>query len=109
MRRDDVGNVGRGLNSCTQKVKAVGCLHPDGKGRKVVLIDTPGFDDTERTDYEVLKAIAEWLKNTGVSSWRSITKLIFILDIRGRLPLLESFSFIAFRTVECKGLPTGIW
>jgi len=28
------------------------------------LIDTPGFDDTERTDVDILENIAEWLKAT---------------------------------------------
>jgi predicted GTPase len=51
------------LESCTKEVHAFGCLHPDGSGRKVVLVDTPGFDDTERADYAILKVIARWLKS----------------------------------------------
>ena len=30
----------------------------------VSLIDTPGFDDTFRTDMEILRGIAEWLEET---------------------------------------------
>lgn len=33
-------------------------------GKAVTLIDTPGFDDTERTDADILEMIAEWLKTT---------------------------------------------
>jgi predicted GTPase len=31
-------------------------------GRKVILIDTPGFDDTERSDAEVAKIISAFLE-----------------------------------------------
>lgn len=62
--RQNVTEVGHALHSCTRKVHALGCLHPDGSGRKVILIDTPGFDDSRRTEYQVLKAIADWLKKT---------------------------------------------
>jgi len=33
-------------------------------GKLVRLIDTPGFDDTERTDADILEAIAKWLEGT---------------------------------------------
>jgi hypothetical protein len=56
--------VGDELGSCTQEVRAYSCLHPNGSGRKVILVDTPGFDDTDRTDYDILRDIAQWLKIT---------------------------------------------
>lgn len=59
--------VSHELESCTQEVRAFGCLHPNGSGRKIVLIDTPGFDDTDRTDYDILRSITQWLKVTSVS------------------------------------------
>jgi hypothetical protein len=34
------------------------------EGKLVRLIDTPGFDDTERTDADVLEAIGKWLEAT---------------------------------------------
>jgi len=52
------------LESCTREVSAFGCLHPNGSGRKVIIVDTPGFDDSEGMDYEILKAIARWLEET---------------------------------------------
>jgi hypothetical protein len=52
------------LSSCTPEVTAFGCLHPNGSGRKVVIVDTPGFDDSEGMDYDILKAIARWLEQT---------------------------------------------
>ncbi|KAH7925390.1 kinase-like protein [Leucogyrophana mollusca] len=63
-RRRSSARVGHTLESCTQHVRAFSCLHPDGSGRNIVLVDTPGFDDTQRTDCDVLKEIAVWLEAT---------------------------------------------
>ena len=55
--------VGNDLNSHTREVQPVRCCHPDG--RTIVLVDTPGFDDTDKDDAQiVLKKIACWLKKT---------------------------------------------
>ncbi|KAG6374164.1 P-loop containing nucleoside triphosphate hydrolase protein [Boletus reticuloceps] len=51
------------LESQTRAVQPVRCLHSDGR-RNVVLVDTPGFDDTYLSDAEILKIIAHWLKET---------------------------------------------
>jgi len=59
-----VAYVNHSVESCTQEVQAFARLHPDDSGRKIVLIDTPGFDDSGRTDYEILKTITEWLVKT---------------------------------------------
>jgi hypothetical protein len=48
-----------GLESCTAEVQLADRFVLDG--RKVILIDTPGFDDTLRSDTEVLKMIAAFL------------------------------------------------
>jgi predicted GTPase len=29
---------------------------------EIVLVDTPGFDDTHKSDYEILKLIKDWLE-----------------------------------------------
>ncbi|KAI3607881.1 hypothetical protein WG66_004633 [Moniliophthora roreri] len=51
--------VGRGLQSCTSTVQLSEAfeLH----GRQVTLIDTPGFDDTTKSDADILKMIAAFL------------------------------------------------
>lgn len=49
--------IGHSLESCTQEIGMV-------KVQDVVLVDTPGFDDTEKTDREVLTMIADWLAVT---------------------------------------------
>ncbi|KAJ3562352.1 hypothetical protein NP233_g9632 [Leucocoprinus birnbaumii] len=58
----------RAKTSAKSATVAIGAtrVSNDGKwgGRSVVLVDTPGFDDTTRTDYEILALINEWLKKT---------------------------------------------
>jgi hypothetical protein len=60
--------VGHDTLSCTSKLIAATVdssnlsAQPSLSGRRVVLVDTPGFDDTYHDDSEILKRIAEWLK-----------------------------------------------
>ncbi|KAF5384897.1 hypothetical protein D9615_001483 [Tricholomella constricta] len=73
------------LESCTQDVQAVSYPHPDASGRNVIFVDTPGFDDTERTDFQVLELIATWMKET--QEHITLTGLLFfhrITDSRMR-------------------------
>lgn len=56
--------VGHDLESCTSEVRAVSCLHPHKSGCTVVFVDTPGFDDTNLNDTDILTAIAKWLTET---------------------------------------------
>ncbi|KAI5998380.1 hypothetical protein F5J12DRAFT_850045 [Pisolithus orientalis] len=56
-------DVGHGSTSCTKEVRPVRYPHPDGV-RNVVLIDTPGCNNSFMTDFEVLWKIAEWLNAT---------------------------------------------
>jgi hypothetical protein len=57
--------VGHGITSCTSKLEAAPVdpgLLPVQEGR-VVIVDTPGFDDSVHDDSEILRRIAEWLKD----------------------------------------------
>ncbi|KAH7924807.1 kinase-like protein [Leucogyrophana mollusca] len=56
--------IGHNLESYTLEVRAFNCPHPRQRGRNVVFVDTPGFDDSHRTDYDILKEIAKWLETT---------------------------------------------
>jgi hypothetical protein len=49
-------------------------------GRKVVLIDTPGFDDSERTDGEILKSIGKFLTES-YDSHTLLTGVILLQSI----------------------------
>jgi hypothetical protein len=55
----DVARVGCSLKSCTQKIEPSIITPPND--RRIVLVDTPGFDDTFIDDTEILRRIAIWL------------------------------------------------
>jgi len=52
---------GTSLKSVTQDVRAI---RIPLFGENVVLVDTPGFDDTYRSDVTILELIGDWLKKT---------------------------------------------
>ncbi len=56
--------VGYGLKSCTAGVERSKSF--ELFGRRVTLIDTPGFDDTTISDTDVLKMIALYMSTTSV-------------------------------------------
>ncbi|KAF5527233.1 Vegetative incompatibility protein HET-E-1 [Colletotrichum aenigma] len=56
---DQSVSIGQGLHSETQDIVAYPCR--SDVGSNVYLIDTPGFDDTERDDAEILRQIAAWV------------------------------------------------
>ncbi|KAF2110119.1 P-loop containing nucleoside triphosphate hydrolase protein [Lophiotrema nucula] len=51
--------IGHSLDSCTQIVQVIPCTL--GSGRKLYLVDTPGFDDQMRSDTDILREVALWL------------------------------------------------
>jgi len=57
--------INNDLRSQTRAIHPIRCLHPDGR-RNIVLVDTPGFDDTVLSDAQILRIIANWLKETSV-------------------------------------------
>ncbi|KAF9531060.1 hypothetical protein CPB83DRAFT_868203 [Crepidotus variabilis] len=62
--------VGNSLTSQTSKIaqsRPFVINLPDKKIRQVVLIDTPGFDDTTRSDVDILKQIAIYLEKSYAS------------------------------------------
>ncbi|KAH6988250.1 P-loop containing nucleoside triphosphate hydrolase protein [Ilyonectria sp. MPI-CAGE-AT-0026] len=56
--------VGDSLDSETSEVHSYDFYH---RGTKYVLIDTPGFDDTNRPDSEITERILAWLSNSYAS------------------------------------------
>ncbi|KAI1365558.1 P-loop containing nucleoside triphosphate hydrolase protein [Xylaria arbuscula] len=60
----DPVEIGHDLQSCTQDVQTYFFRHPKLLDGRVCLVDTPGFDDTHKTDAEVLRTLAAWLTET---------------------------------------------
>ncbi|KAF8064985.1 P-loop containing nucleoside triphosphate hydrolase protein [Lyophyllum atratum] len=60
--------VGHKSTGCTTElepavIESFKSPHPDLKNRRVVIVDTPGFDDPGQNDREILQRIAIWLDN----------------------------------------------
>ncbi|KAI0950844.1 hypothetical protein AcW1_008041 [Taiwanofungus camphoratus] len=53
--------VGTSLQSCTDRVQIANCVIA---GHAVTLIDTPGFDDTHKSQAEILRDIGNFLETT---------------------------------------------
>ena len=57
--------VGHDISSCTSKVQyAVIDNPPPLEGHRVIIVDTPSFDDTYEDDVEILRRIAVWLASS---------------------------------------------
>ncbi|KAH9944735.1 P-loop containing nucleoside triphosphate hydrolase protein [Amylocystis lapponica] len=89
--------VSDGLRSCTASVQASNAFQFEG--HTVTLLDTPGFDDTTRTDTDILKTIAEYLATAYRADKRlhGIVYMHRISDIRMGGTSRRNFSM--FRTL----------
>ncbi|KAJ7031334.1 P-loop containing nucleoside triphosphate hydrolase protein [Mycena alexandri] len=65
--------VGHDLHSCTSTIEVAPPFQLDG--HPVTLIDTPGFDDTDKSETEILTEIAAFLATT----YKSGTKLAGVI------------------------------
>lgn len=72
--------VGNGLRSCTSEIQVSPKFVVDG--HPVVLIDTPGFNDTVMEDADVLKEISAFLATVCVVSSSHSMLLNCVLGIR---------------------------
>ncbi|KAK0611711.1 P-loop containing nucleoside triphosphate hydrolase protein [Immersiella caudata] len=67
--------IGHGLDPCTQDPLAVEFSVDE---HRVVLIDTPGFDDDARNDVEILSDIAKWLSAEGLLRGQTLDGLVLL-------------------------------
>ncbi|KAH8825775.1 hypothetical protein DL96DRAFT_1466673, partial [Flagelloscypha sp. PMI_526] len=67
--------IGMGLQSCTYEVEVARPFKLDGCF--VTLIDTPGFDDTEKSDFDILNMISTYL----AESYRKGTELAGVIYV----------------------------
>ncbi|KAI1207425.1 P-loop containing nucleoside triphosphate hydrolase protein [Annulohypoxylon truncatum] len=94
--KDYTGAVGHDLKSETHFIHEIECRV---KGRKVLLIDTPGFDDTAGEDVIVLERIAKWLHNS-YNDKKFLSALIYMHDIgETRVGRSSVKSFKLFRKI----------
>jgi len=97
-----------GLDSCTQEVTEVS-ISVDGMN--VCLVDTPGFDDTNRQNSDILNVIYTWLTSKNIS----ISLILYvqrITDIRVGGMSLKSISVIekmCDKGMECLHFVTSMW
>lgn len=77
--------IGSTTESCTTKVTPYEAIIPDEyatklAGRRLILVDTPGFDDTHLSDVEVLERVAGWLEKS-YKEREYIAGIIYVHDI----------------------------
>ncbi|KAK5227653.1 hypothetical protein LTR47_008696 [Exophiala xenobiotica] len=75
--------IGTDLESCTEICSIYPATIP-GTSKKFWLVDTPGFDDSRKTDYEILRELSSWLVKSYQEHIRlkGIVYLHRILDVR---------------------------
>ena len=59
--------VGHDLSSCTSKLQYAIVNNPSTRkleGHRVIIVDTPSFDDTYEDYLEILRRIAVWLASS---------------------------------------------
>ena len=59
--------VGHDITSCTSTLQYAIVDNPSTRkleNRRVIIVDTPGFDDTYQEDVEILRRIAVWLASS---------------------------------------------
>ncbi|KAH6918142.1 P-loop containing nucleoside triphosphate hydrolase protein [Coprinopsis sp. MPI-PUGE-AT-0042] len=84
-----VTTVGHALASCTQEIqyytidnaKAAG--FDLAEGRRLVLVDTPGFNDTYIDDSEILRRVAVWLASS-YDSGMKLGGVMYLYDISAK-------------------------
>ncbi|KAF7374716.1 hypothetical protein MSAN_00356900 [Mycena sanguinolenta] len=87
--------VGKSLESCTNTVQVALPFELDE--RSVMLIDTPGFDDTTRSDTDILTQIATFLA-TAYASGKKLAGVIYMHRISDvRMGGISTRNFKMFR------------
>ncbi|KAH7925408.1 hypothetical protein BV22DRAFT_1065062 [Leucogyrophana mollusca] len=72
--------VGHDLRSSTSTIQHVIVPYPDDPTRRVVFVDTPGFDDTYVDDSEILRRISVWLARSYSDNMR-LAGVVYLHDI----------------------------
>ncbi|KAF9043937.1 P-loop containing nucleoside triphosphate hydrolase protein [Panaeolus papilionaceus] len=105
--------VGHKLVSCTYKIDIIRYRTQDDS--QVVLIDTPGFNDTNLTDFAILVMITDWLAETyrrkvtlsGVLYFHRITDNRMTGSLQHNLDMFK--SLVGFKAFSDVVLVTTMW
>jgi hypothetical protein len=81
--------VGHGLQSHTSQMTAIRVKRGNSY---VVLVDTPGFDDTYLSDYDILKLVSDWLRETCVQG--TYSAWVFSRPDAGQIALRIQSNFV---------------
>ncbi|KAJ2916931.1 hypothetical protein MD484_g3523, partial [Candolleomyces efflorescens] len=79
--------VSHGLRSCTEEIGVATLMlpptHPLFPNRRLVLVDTPGFNDTHKGESEILRKISVWLGSVYDKSdmQAKVTGLVYLHNI----------------------------
>ncbi|KAG6917337.1 hypothetical protein DXG01_002908 [Tephrocybe rancida] len=76
----NVAVVGHNLKSETAQLQHVILTHPTDPTRRIIVVDTPGFDDTYVADSEILRRIAVWLAQS-YSANMTLAGVIYLHEI----------------------------
>ncbi|KAG6878828.1 hypothetical protein C0992_007406 [Termitomyces sp. T32_za158] len=90
---DNVARVGHDLASQTDQIQHVVYPHPYERGKRVIVIDTPGFDHTTVDDREILRRIAVWLARSYHADMK-LAGIIYLHEISQNniLPVRRNFD-----------------
>jgi len=69
--------AGTSLKSVTDEVSAHRVIGHETYGNKLVLVDTPGLDDSHKSDKTILKMISEWMTKT-YKHHKTLTGILYI-------------------------------
>ncbi|KDR74821.1 hypothetical protein GALMADRAFT_249717 [Galerina marginata CBS 339.88] len=77
--------VGKTQDSCTSEIQSASISpipgFPDLKDRRIIIVDTPGFDDTYKSDREILEKIAKWLEGFYKDGRAILGGVIYVHDL----------------------------
>ncbi|KDR74818.1 hypothetical protein GALMADRAFT_249713 [Galerina marginata CBS 339.88] len=83
--RKETMKVGRTQDSCTSEVIPAYIDpipgFPELAGRRITIVDTPGFDDTFKTDTEILESMANWLEESYKDDGALLGGVIYVHDL----------------------------
>ncbi|KAH6880595.1 hypothetical protein BKA70DRAFT_1343197 [Coprinopsis sp. MPI-PUGE-AT-0042] len=82
--KDKLVSIGHGLESCTHDVACFQARMPVSFDalwpRRLILVDTPGFDDSQGNDFDILEKVSNWLAQAYKQDVH-VAGIVYITDI----------------------------